>query len=69
MLIYRNAKRVHGQRKVGNPCSINLGVWGTLGGCMGCSLVKSAFFVYCVIKRIVDRAPRRFLCTRTRLRL
>jgi len=24
---------------------------------MGCSLMKSAFFVYCVIKRIVDHAP------------
>jgi len=25
MLIYRNAKEVHGQRKVRNPCCINLG--------------------------------------------
>jgi len=25
---------------------------------MGCSLAKYAFFVYCVIKRIIDRAPR-----------
>jgi len=28
---------------------------------MGCSLVKSAFLVYCVIKRIVDHAPRLYL--------
>jgi len=27
MLIYRNAEGVHSQRKVGNPCSINLGFW------------------------------------------
>jgi len=27
---------------------------------MDCSLVKSAFFVCCVIKRIVDRAARRY---------
>jgi len=25
---------------------------------MGCSLVKSACFVYCIIKRIVGHAPR-----------
>jgi len=31
--------------------------WGILGGCMDCSYVKSVVFVYCVIKRIVDRAP------------
>ena len=26
--------------------------------CMGCSLVKSAFLVYCIKKRMVDHAPR-----------
>jgi len=26
---------------------------------MGCSLVKSGFFLYCVIKHVVDRAPKR----------
>jgi len=36
---------------------------------MDCPLVKSAFFVYCVIQRRVDRAPRRYLYTRMRLRL
>jgi len=28
---------------------------------MGCSLVKSVVFLYCTIKRIVDRVPKRFL--------
>ena len=36
---------------------------------MGCSHVKSAFLVNCVIKRIVDHAPRRYFYARTRLRL
>ena len=36
---------------------------------MGCSFVTSVFFVYCVIKRIVYREPRRYLYTKTRLRL
>jgi len=36
---------------------------------MGSCHVKSAFFVYCVIKRIVDHAPRRYFYARTRLRL
>jgi len=44
---------------------INLGFWGILGGCMDCSLVKSAFVVYCGINRVVDRAPRRYFCART----
>jgi len=26
-----------------NPITIKLGFWGILGGCMGCSLVKSGF--------------------------
>jgi len=34
---------------------------------MGCSLVKSVFFVYCIIKRIVDHASRLYLYARTRL--
>jgi len=33
------------------------------------ALVKSAFPVHCVIKRIVDRAPRLNLYARTRLQL
>jgi len=49
--------------------TIKLGFWGTLGGCMVCSLVKSVFFVYCVIQSTVDRAPRSYLYTRVRLRL
>jgi len=36
---------------------------------MGCSLVKSVFFVLCIIKRIVDRVRRRYLYTRMRLHL
>jgi len=36
---------------------------------MGCSYVKSVLSVYCVIKRIVDRAPRCYLYAKTRLRL
>jgi len=36
---------------------------------MVCSLVKSVFFVYCVIQSTVDRAPRSYLYTRMRLRL
>jgi len=36
---------------------------------MVCSLVKSVFFVYCVIQSTVDRAPRSYLYTRVRLRL
>jgi len=28
---------------------------------MGCFLVNYAFFVYCVKKRIVDHAPRRYI--------
>jgi len=32
---------------------------------MGCSLVKSIFFLCGVIKRIVDHAPKCFLHTRT----
>jgi len=43
MFIYRNAKGVHGQRNLGNPCSINLGLGGILDGCFGSSLVKSGF--------------------------
>ena len=35
-----------------------IGFLGILGGCTGCSLLKYAFFVYCVIKRRIDRAPR-----------
>jgi len=35
---------------------------------MSCSLVKSIFCIYCVIKRVF-RAPRRYLYERTRLRL
>ena len=27
---------------------------------MGCSLVKSVFYLYCVIKRTVERVPKRF---------
>ena len=46
-----------------------MGFWGTLGGCMVCSLVKRVFFVYCVIQSAVDRAPRPCLYTRMRLRL
>jgi len=34
---------------------------------MVCYLVKSVFFVYCVIQSTMDRAPRRYLCTRMRL--
>jgi len=45
------------------------GTSGTLSGCMGCSLVKSVLFVYGIIKRIVYRAPKRYLNTKTRLRL
>jgi len=48
--------------------TIKLGFWGTLGRCMGCSR-EVCFFLYCVIKRILDRAPKRFLCTRPRLRV
>jgi len=33
------------------------------------SLVKRVFFLYCVIQRTVDRAPRPYLYTRMRLRL
>jgi len=44
-----------------------LGLGGTLGGCMGCSLVKSAFLVYRVIKRLVDHLPRLYAGTRLRL--
>jgi len=36
---------------------------------MVCSLVKRVFFVYCVIQKTVDRAPRSYLYTRMRLRL
>jgi len=36
---------------------------------MDCSHVKSAFFVYCVIKRMGDHAPSRYFYARTRLRL
>jgi len=50
MLIYRNAKGDHVQRKVANPF-YNLGFWGTLGGCIGCSLVMSAF---CVLRHKAD---------------
>jgi len=49
--------------------TIKLGFWGTLGGCMVCSLVKRVFFVYCVIQSAVDRAPRPCLYTRMRLLL
>jgi len=35
---------------------------------MGCSLVKSVFLLCCFIKRIVARAPSRYL-TRKRLRV
>ena len=54
-LIYREqfAFQVYALRII-----IKLGFWGILGGCTGCSLVKYAFFVYFVIKRIFDRAPR-----------
>jgi len=48
---------------------IPLGFCGTLGVCMVCSLVKTIFFVYCVIQSTVDRAPRRYLYTRMRLRV
>jgi len=30
---------------------------GNFGRCMDCSYVKYVFFVYCVIKRIVDHVP------------
>ena len=36
---------------------------------MACSLVKSVFFVYCVIQSTADHAPRRYLYARMRLRL
>jgi len=36
---------------------------------MVCSLVKSAFFVHCVIQRTIDRALRPYLYTKMRLRL
>jgi len=44
-ILYKIQYGVHGQRKFGNPCSVNLGFWGTLGGCVGCSLVKSVTFM------------------------
>jgi len=53
MLIYRNAKGDHVQRKVANPF-YNLGFSGTLGGCIGCSLVMSAF---CVLRHKADSWP------------
>jgi len=34
-----------------------IGLWGSLGGCMHRSYVKSVFTVYCVIKLVVHRAP------------
>jgi len=34
-----------------------------------CSLVKRIFFVYCVVKNAIDRAPRSYLYTRMRLRV
>ena len=40
----------------------------TLNDVIGCSLVKSVFFVICVIKRIVDRGTRWCLYKRTHLR-
>jgi len=46
-----------------------IGLWGTLGRCMVCSLVKRVFFVYCAMQSTVDRAPRPYLYTRMRLRL
>jgi len=49
--------------------TIKLGFWGTLDGCIVCSLVKRVFFVYCVIQSTVDRVPRPYLYTRMRLRL
>jgi len=36
---------------------------------MGNSLVKPVFSLYCVIKRIVNRAPKRLLYPRTHLRV
>jgi len=42
---------------------------GLLQECRVCSLVKSVFFVYCVIQSTVDRAPRPYLYARMRLRL
>jgi len=36
---------------------------------MGCSLVKSTFLVHCVIKRIVDHAPRLPLCQNASVRV
>jgi len=44
MLIYRNAKRVHCQRKVGNPCSINLGLMGNFGRMHGLLSCEVCFF-------------------------
>jgi len=60
-----------------NKLCCKLGLWGNFGRktwalgefCMGCSLLKSTFLVYCVMKRIVDHAPRHYLYARTRLRL
>ena len=43
--------------------------WGSLGGCMVCSLVKRVFFVYCITQSTVDCAPRPYLYTRMHLRL
>jgi len=55
-----------------SPCIKNddkTGLFGNLGGCMVFSLVKSVFFVYCVLQSTVDLAPRPYLHTRMRLRL
>jgi len=48
-----------------------IGLLGNFGlmYCSGLLRVKSAFFVYCVIQRIVDLAPRRYVYITMRLGL
>jgi len=43
-----------------------LGNFGWMHGLLSC---EACFFVYCVLKQIVDHSPRRYLYARTRLRL
>ena len=55
-----------------SPCIKNnskIGLLGNFGRMYGLLSGEVCFFVYCVIQNTVDRAPRRYLYTRLRLRL
>jgi len=57
MLIYRNAEGVHSQKDC-QPLLYKLGIlvnFGQMHGLLSCEVF---FFLYCVIKRIADHAPR-----------